>query len=81
MARRKKYKQYEASGCRLCGDPSIGRGISKHVKDVHKIEYDAYTQCFGAGTILVDKLEKSGQTAQGRKKIMIHVSVRKFIVP
>jgi hypothetical protein len=68
MARGKKYKQYEAHGCRLCGDPSVGRGIHKHVEGFHKISYDVYTQCFGAGTILVDKLEDSGRTAQGVRR-------------
>ncbi len=48
MPRRRKYAKYNAAGCKICGDKTVGRGISKHVEGEHSVKYAAYKQCFGA---------------------------------
>lgn len=64
----------------MCGDPSVGRGIHKHVQQAHHISYDDYKLCFNSGVVIVDELEQSGAIARGAKRVMIHVLVRKFAV-
>jgi hypothetical protein len=80
MPRRKKYAQYSARGCKICGDSSVGRGIAKHLEGAHKVTLAAYKTCFSSGKIIVDKLEESGTAAQGTKRVMVHVLVRRFTV-
>ena len=79
MPRHRKYVQYNAAGCKICGDKTVGRGTSKHVEGEHLVPYDAYKKCFESGKVVVDTLEESGKTGQG-KKVMIHVLVRRFFV-
>lgn len=82
MARRKKYAQQFAKGCKLCGDPSIGRGIERHVKDYHRIEYKHYRQCFEtSGEVIFDELRDTGKTTRdGKKRVILHVLVKRFTV-
>jgi hypothetical protein len=80
MPRRRKYAQYYASGCKICGDKKIGRGIAKHVQSAHGVDHAAYKRCFESGRVIVDTLEEAGTTAQG-KKVVMHVLVRRFVVP
>jgi len=81
MARRRKYAQYYASGCKICGDKTIGRGIANHVQGAHGVDHAAYKTCFESGRVIVDTLEETGTTGQGKKKVVIHVLVRRFAVP
>lgn len=78
MARRRKYAQYDATGCKICGDKTVGRGIAKHLQ-AHSLTYDAYKACFKSGKVILDELKEAGKTAQG-KKVMVHVLVRRFTV-
>ena len=79
MPKRRKYAQYSASGCKICGDKTVGRGIANHVKSAHKIEHAAYKVCFGSGKVIVDTLEQTG-TVKGEKKVIIHALIRRFTV-
>lgn len=78
MPRRRKYAQYQAAGCKICGDKTVGRGIAKHVEG-HSVTYAAYRACFESGRVIVDTLEASGKTPGGRT-VVIHVLVRRFAV-
>ena len=49
MPRRRKHAQYSASGCKMCGDGNVGRGIAQHVKGAHDVDYDAYQACWRDG--------------------------------
>lgn len=80
MPRRRKYAQQYASGCKICGDRTVGRGIAAHVKGAHGVDHAAYKACFEAGRAIVDTLEETGTTAQGKKKVVVHVLVRRFTV-
>lgn len=82
MSRRRKHSQRHAKGCRLCGDPTIGRGIQKHVQGAHSISYENYLRCFEeSGRIITDQLIPTGTADQGTKRVIIHVLVRRFTVP
>jgi hypothetical protein len=86
MPRQPKYRQRKSRGCKLCGDPQVGRGIQTHVKNIHNISYKAYQKCFDEGEILLNTLIDTGHVQTGRlnrrnpHKIMIHVFVRRFAV-
>lgn len=80
MPRRCKHAQYSASGCKICGDGNVGRGIAQHVK-AQGIDYNAFQVCSGSGKVLVDRLEESGTTDGGKKPVVIHVPVRRLTVP
>jgi len=80
MPRRRKYAQYYAAGCKICGDTTVGRGIAKHVEGAHSVKYAAYKACFESGRAIVDTLEETGTAAKGKKKAVIHVLVRRFTV-
>ena len=79
MPRRRKYAQYSAAGCKICGDPTVGRGIAKHVEG-HSVAHAAYKACFESGQVIVDTLEETGTTSGGKKKVLVHVLVRRFTV-
>ena len=80
MSRPKKYSQRFAKGCKLCGDPNLGRGIERHVTNAHQMDYDSYRKCFeSSGQIVFDELRESGQTRSG-KRVILHVLIRKFLV-
>jgi hypothetical protein len=81
MPRRRKYAQYRASGCKICGDKTIGRGIARHVQGAHAVDHDTYRKCFESGQVIVDTLVETGTTAQGKRKVIIHALVRRFTVP
>jgi hypothetical protein len=81
MPRRRKHAQYSASGCKICGDGNVGRGIAQHVKGAHGVDYNAYQACYGSGKVLVNRLEESGTTDGGKKRVVIHVLVRRLTVP
>jgi hypothetical protein len=72
---------YSTSGCKICGDGNVGRGIAQHVKGAHGVEYDAYQTCYASGKVLVNRLEESGTIDGGKKKVVIHVLVRRLTVP
>lgn len=79
MPRRKKYAQYYAQGCKLCGQP-IGRGIDRHVKG-HGIRYQDYRKCFESGEVIFDDLKDTGKvTRKGKKHVFLHVLIRRFEV-
>ncbi len=80
MARHAKHAQRHAKGCKICGDKTVGRGIEKHVRQGHNISYDAYKACFGAGTVILDKLEQTGTVHKTGEKVMMHILIRKFTV-
>lgn len=81
MARYKKNEQRYAQGCKICGDPSIGRGIDKHVEK-HGITYATYKKCFDFyGEVVFDELKDTGKTAKnGTKRVILHVLVKRFEV-
>ena len=81
MPRRRKYAQYYTSGCKICGDKRVGRGLAKHLQGAHGLKHEDYVKCFGSGTVILDTLEQSGTAGGGAKKVMIHVLVRRFLVP
>ena len=86
MPRKAKFKQKNTKGCMLCGDPTVGRGIQAHVKNIHDIPYEVYKKCFNSGKILTNTLIDTGVPWRGKlnkpnpSKVMIHVFVRRFIV-
>lgn len=80
MPRRRKWAQYVAAGCKICGDKTVGRGIARHVDGAHGVKYTAYKKCFDSGQVIVDTLEETGTTAKGKKKVTVHVLVRRFTV-
>lgn len=80
MPRRRKWAQYYAAGCKICGDKTVGRGIAKHVDGAHSVTHAAYKKCFESGQVIVDTLEETGTAAKGKKKVVIHVLVRRFTV-
>jgi hypothetical protein len=78
MPRSKKYAQRSAKGCRLCGDPEIGRGIQNHVKETHSMKYEDYCRCFEkSGKLILDQLLDIGKTTTG-KRIIMHFLVKRF---
>ena len=81
MAKRRKNVQVHPSGCKICGDKRVGRGIAKHLEGAHGLEFQAYKKCFGSGKVILDSLTQTGTAANGTKKVMIHVLVRRFLVP
>ena len=82
MARRKKGSQKNPKGCKVCGDPDVGRGIQKHVAEGHRISYTAYLKCFQeGGKVIVARLVETGKIHKSGERVMVHVFVRKFIVP
>jgi hypothetical protein len=81
MARRRKYAQYYASGCRICGDKTVGRGIAKHLQGRHGIKHPDYKKCFESGKVIVDELVQTDTAEKGSKKVVHHVLVRRFVVP
>lgn len=82
MGRRKKFAQQSAKGCKLCGNPGIGRGIGQHVKDSHGMPYEHYRQCFEtSGEIIFDELRDTGRTVGGgKRRVILHVLVKRFEV-
>jgi hypothetical protein len=78
MPRKKKNTQQNTSGCKVCGNPDIGRGILKHLKGMHNLKLADYKKCFKTGQIIVDKLVESGTAGGGKKRVVMHVLVRKF---
>jgi len=81
MPKRRKYAQRHASGCRICGDKTVGRGIAKHLEAAHDVKHADYKKCFESGKIIVDELVNTGTAAKGSKKVVHHVLVRRFMVP
>ena len=83
MARPRKYAQRRARGCRICGDPSIGRGIEKHVRGAHGVRYHDYQTCFtDNGKPIIDKLIDTGSTTHpGGQRVVLHVLVKRFTIP
>lgn len=70
----------KGSMCNICG-LNCGKGgpLSKHVKAVHRIEYEDYKTCFeGDGTTLVDKWIDTGGRNKGTP-VLIHVLVRRVV--
>jgi hypothetical protein len=82
MPRKKKYAQQVAKGCKLCGDPSVGRGIEKHVSQGHGVDYETYKKCFeSSGEVVFDELKDTGKLmTTSKKRVVIHVLVRRFEV-
>jgi len=82
MSRTKKNAQRFASGCKVCGNPDVGRGISKHLEGAHGgLRLADYKKCFNGGRVVVDKLVETGTAARGTQKVVLHVLVRKFLIP
>lgn len=83
MPKYRKNAQRFAKGCRICGDPSVGRGIRQHVEGAHPdVSYKAYTAIFNDEGVVTDDLITTGVTAGGGKmKVVMHVLVRRFTVP
>jgi hypothetical protein len=81
--RSKTNAQRNAKGCLLCGDPKIGRGLSRHVEDTHSIPYNHYRQCFTqSGKVITNQLIDTGSTTKkGTKRVILHVLVKEFRVP
>ena len=84
MTRRKRNAQYNAAGCKVCGNPKIGRGIAKHLLGAHHgLKHADYKKCFSAGKTLVDRLSVTGFTlpdSKRPKKVVIHTLVRRFTI-
>lgn len=80
MARRRNIQQ-KASGCKVCGNPDVGRGILKHLKGCHDLKLNDYKKCFNSGQKILDQLVETGTAANGTKRVVIHVLVRKFTLP
>lgn len=82
MARRKKGAVRKGKGahCNICGlNCGKGGGLSRHVEQVHKVKYRAYTTCFkGTGTVLLDKWTDSGGRMH-KTPVLIHVLVRRVV--
>lgn len=79
MPRRRKYAQYNAQGCKICGKP-IGRGIDRHVEG-HGVRYQDYKRCFESGEVIFDELKDTGKVStKNRKQVFLHVLLRRFEV-
>lgn len=78
---RKRYAQHKTSGCKVCGNPDVGRGILKHLKGCHNINLKDYKKCFDSGQKIMDKLVVTGTAGNGEKRVVIHVLVRRFTIP
>jgi len=82
MPKYRKNAQRFAKGCRICGDPTVGRGIQKHVDGAHpKVSYKAYKAIFNDDGVVTDELITTNVTAGGgKKRVVMHVLVRRFTV-
>lgn len=81
MPRRKRNVQYNAAGCKVCGDPDVGRGIVKHLQGAHGLKLSDYKKCFDGGKSVVNKLIETGTASGGKKRVIMHVMVRRFLIP
>ena len=50
---KKQGQQKNSSGCKLCGNISVGRGIMQHVVKIHHMDYGYYCKMFQNFTMII----------------------------